>query len=157
MEQLQGASARIIYANDEAYQRLGAEGYRLLAQGKKATIEAEMRKGDGSLFWCKIQRTALDAFKPHEGSIWIWEDVTERKEAEEALRRITERTPTVQPGLGAIRGGLYSAARSHDLKEPLRMVTSFLACLRNVIRANSTRAPTNTSNSRWEEPRGCRG
>ena len=44
MGQFTGASTRIIYPDDKTYQRFSTEAYPLLAQGKKATIEAEMRK-----------------------------------------------------------------------------------------------------------------
>ena len=88
MEQLQGASTRIIYPDDEACARLGAEAYPLLGQGRKAAFEIEMRKGDGSPFWCRLEGNALDPAKPQDGSIWIWEDITARKRIEEELQRI---------------------------------------------------------------------
>ncbi|MEN6489490.1 MAG: PocR ligand-binding domain-containing protein, partial [Smithella sp.] len=86
-EQLEGASTRIIFPDDEAYQRQGDEIYSSLAQGKKAIIETCRRKGDGSLFWCRLEGIALDASRPQEGSIWIVEDITKRKLAEEALEK----------------------------------------------------------------------
>ena len=90
MEQFNGASTRIIYPNDESYRRFATEAYPLLARGKKAAFEIEMRKGDGSLFWCRLEGTALDSSKTDDGSIWIWEDITERRQAEEELRRLTK-------------------------------------------------------------------
>lgn len=90
-EQFKGASTRILFLNDELYERLGAENYPLLAQGKKAELETRMRKGDGSSFWCRLEGKALDASKPHDGSIWIWKDITDRKEAENALRESEQR------------------------------------------------------------------
>jgi PAS domain S-box-containing protein len=83
--QIQGASTRIIYPDDETYDRLSAETYPILAQGKKATLEAELRKGDGSLFWCRFEGSALDASRLQDGSIWIWEDITQRRRAEQQL------------------------------------------------------------------------
>jgi PAS domain S-box-containing protein len=90
MEQFRGASTRMIFRDDEAYERLGAESYARLAEGKNAAVEAEMRRGDGSLFWCRLEGIVLDAERPHEGSIWIWEDITERKQAQEALQKISK-------------------------------------------------------------------
>ena len=45
-----------------------------------------MRKGDGSTFWCRLEGKALDAATPMGVSIWIWEDITERKRAETDIR-----------------------------------------------------------------------
>jgi PAS domain S-box-containing protein len=86
-EQLEGASTRIGYLDDESYKRQGDEIYSLLAQGGKATFEIRRRKGDDSIIWCRYEGIALDAAQPHEGSIWIVEDITERKRAEEALEK----------------------------------------------------------------------
>jgi PAS domain S-box-containing protein len=91
MEQLQGASTRIVYPDDETYKRLDDKVFPILAQGKKVELEVEMRRRDGSSLWCRLEGNALDASKPHDGSIWIWEDITERKRAEEALAQHRDR------------------------------------------------------------------
>ncbi len=86
-EQARGASTRLIYASDEAYQRVGKESYPLLSQGGKAVFELELSKGDGSLFWCRMEGKALDAANLEEGAIWVYEDITERKRERESLLR----------------------------------------------------------------------
>jgi PAS domain S-box-containing protein len=98
MEQFQGASTCILYPSDEAYQKFGAKAYPLLARGKQAAFEVEMRKGDGSSFWCRLEGRALDALKHHDGSIWILEDITERKRAEEELTRHRDRLEELVKG-----------------------------------------------------------
>jgi PAS domain S-box-containing protein len=54
-----------------------------------------MRKGDGSLFWCRLEGKALDASKPQEGVIWIAEDITASKLTKEALLQSEERFRTL--------------------------------------------------------------
>ena len=93
LERLRGASTRLIYPDDATYARMGAAAYPLLAQGQKATLETEMVKSDGSPFWCRLEGKALDPSHPFDTSIWIFEDVTERKRTEEALQQLS-RTQT---------------------------------------------------------------
>ena len=59
----------------------------LLAAGQPFEIEREMRKKDGSRFWCRLLGQAVDPDRPGEGgTIWIADDVTER-------RRLDARSP----------------------------------------------------------------
>ncbi len=87
IEQCQGISSRILYPDDETYERMGSEVYPLLAQGEKASFEVETRRGDGSRFWCRLEGKALEASRLEEGVIWILEDITERKQERESLLR----------------------------------------------------------------------
>jgi len=89
MDKCQGASTRIIYPDDAAYRKV-ADTYPLLAQGKKATVELELRKGKDSLFWCRLEGKAVDPARADEGVIWIAEDITERKRAEAEIRKLNE-------------------------------------------------------------------
>lgn len=117
-EQLLGASTRIIYPSDEAYERIVAEAYPLLAQGKKATLETELCKGDGSLFWCRLEGKAMDASNPREGVIWIAEDITERKRAEEALeKRIVALTRPLDNAQGIVFDELFNLSDIQHLQD----------------------------------------
>jgi PAS domain S-box-containing protein len=91
IHQLQGVPTRTLYPSIDAYEKLGAQVYPLLAEGKKAQLEVEMKKGDGALFWCRLEGKALDPSKPNDGSIWIFEDISERKRIEETIRINEER------------------------------------------------------------------
>lgn len=86
LDQLQGASTRILYPSEEVYETLGSDAYPVLARGEESETELQMRRGDGSLFWCRFVGRALDPARPDDGSIWVFEDISERKNAEQKLR-----------------------------------------------------------------------
>lgn len=75
---------------EEGYTRLASEGYSTLAQGKVFSTETHMRKKDGTIRLCTIDAKALDPSNISQGAICVVQDVTERREAEEALRRSEE-------------------------------------------------------------------
>ena len=85
LERIQGISTRVLYPDEASYNLVAAQAYPLLAQGQKASFEIQMKKGDDSLFWCHFEGKALDPSRPQDGSIWICEDISERKRAEESL------------------------------------------------------------------------
>jgi diguanylate cyclase (GGDEF)-like protein/PAS domain S-box-containing protein len=79
-------STDIIFPSEAEFEAAGARQYASLAQGNYFTEERMYRKQDGTLFWCLVSGCALDASRPNEGSIWVYADITERKQAEEKLR-----------------------------------------------------------------------
>ncbi|MEW6165362.1 MAG: diguanylate cyclase [Pseudomonadota bacterium] len=95
-----GLPGRALYPSDAAYEALGAEAGPVLAAGLPFRAEAEMRRQDGSLFWCRMSAKAIDPRRPQDGTIWIMEDITQEHAHREALaraheeleRRVAERT-----------------------------------------------------------------
>ncbi len=85
VDKFQGASTRIVYPDDEAYQKLTNEAYSMIAQGKEAVFETRMCKRDGSLFWCRVKGKALNPSRLEEGTVWTSEDISEQKQKSEAL------------------------------------------------------------------------
>ncbi|MES2129512.1 MAG: EAL domain-containing protein, partial [Pseudomonadota bacterium] len=84
--EMTGESTLIVFANQQDYDAAGARQYPTLAEGNYFTEERQYRKRDGSLFWCLVSGCALDQGAPNMGSIWVYADITERKQAEEKLR-----------------------------------------------------------------------
>ncbi len=99
-----GRSTEIVYPSREAFEQAGKDRYARLAAAETVTEERQVRRKDGSLFWCKVVGRAIDPAHPHEGSIWIYDDVTAERAARESLeasrlaleRAVAERTAELQ-------------------------------------------------------------
>lgn len=88
---LNGHDTVMLYPSREEYDRLGRIGYGHLETHESYSDERMMRRRDGSLFWCHVSGRPLDHEHPMRDGIWIFEDISERRQAEEALQRANER------------------------------------------------------------------
>lgn len=84
-----GLETSVLYADEQEYRRVGTEGYGQLAKGEAYTTETEMKRRDGTRFWCSLTGRAVNPANLAEGSIWMLQDITERKRAEAALQEKT--------------------------------------------------------------------
>ena len=81
-----GSSTAIVFPSRYDYEEAGERQYPALGAGGDFSEERHYRRRDGSLFWALVSGCALDPLRPGEGSIWVYADITARKEAEEKLR-----------------------------------------------------------------------
>ncbi|MEK7736247.1 MAG: diguanylate cyclase, partial [Pseudomonadota bacterium] len=98
--ELVGNSTLVLYPTVREYDDDGARDFEKLMRGESVIDERRVRRKDGSLFW--VRTTCRKTDVPGHGLdvIWIFEDVTERHQAEYALvrahdeleRRVIERT-----------------------------------------------------------------
>ncbi|MDD2500101.1 MAG: transporter substrate-binding domain-containing protein [Geobacter sp.] len=77
--ELQGGDTRKLYPTPESYVQLGIDAYPLLASGLTYHTELQMCCKDGSLIWIRLQGMALYPEQPTKGSVWTFEDITERQ------------------------------------------------------------------------------
>ncbi|MGH8676626.1 MAG: PAS domain S-box protein, partial [Burkholderiales bacterium] len=85
--EMRGRSTRTILINDETYERLGREVYDTLRAGAPVHVqETLMERKDGSKFWGRVTAAALDPQEPLRGIVAIYEDITDRRAAEQALQ-----------------------------------------------------------------------
>ncbi|MTJ81448.1 MAG: response regulator, partial [Telmatospirillum sp.] len=90
-EELAGQDSRIIFAAEADYEQAGREAYPALARGKTSQLEWQYRRKNGSVFWGRASGRAIDALDPTGGSVWVLEDITERRSAEERLAKAETR------------------------------------------------------------------
>ncbi|MET0858588.1 MAG: EAL domain-containing protein, partial [Telluria sp.] len=81
-----GIPGRALYASDEVYDQLGREASPLLSVGRPFQTEVEMVRKDGTAMWVQVIAFVVNPEDPSRGTIWIIEDRTRQKRAEESLR-----------------------------------------------------------------------
>jgi diguanylate cyclase (GGDEF)-like protein/PAS domain S-box-containing protein len=84
--ELTGGPTSIIFPSQHDYDLARERQYPAMAAGNYFSEERQYRKRDGTLFWCLASACALDPNDPGGGSIWVYADITGRKQAEEKLR-----------------------------------------------------------------------
>ncbi len=126
-----GMDTALFYANREKYDRVGMEGYERLVKGDAYSVEVEMKRKDGSLFWCNLAGRAVDSSNFDEGSIWILTDITERKRAEDELIHINRslEQATAIADLANAAKSEFLANMSHEIRTPLNGVLGMVGLL----------------------------
>jgi diguanylate cyclase (GGDEF)-like protein/PAS domain S-box-containing protein len=86
---VQGVSVavRSLYGDDATWQAARADTARDFAAGRVHTAEYALARGDGSRFWGRLSGRLFDPSRPRGRSVWLLDDVTERVEAADAVRR----------------------------------------------------------------------
>ena len=85
--ELNGEPTVVLYGDEDDYHAVG-QSYGELAKGLSFSLQAQMRRKDGTLFWARVTGRAADASDPRLGAVWLIEDVTEQKRADEEMQRL---------------------------------------------------------------------
>ncbi|MFA6312761.1 MAG: response regulator [Sterolibacterium sp.] len=112
-----GQPGRAIYASDESYEEVGRTAGPLLAQNLPFERDMLVRRQDGSNFWCNLKAFVADPKDPAAGTIWITEDRSAVKAAEEEIkesRRIAEVANAAKSE--------FLANMSHEIRTPMNAI-----------------------------------
>ena len=90
---LLGQSARMIYASDEDYERLGAQVRDAFDAGRAYAGEWQMRRADETRFWASLRGNAVDAEDPSAGAIWSVADISDQRVENEHLTWLAMHDP----------------------------------------------------------------
>jgi len=102
-DELIGSSTLVFYPTVRDYDQQWEHAYAPLQRGEAVSAEERVRRKDGSVFWVRSTGRKTEAPGLGLDVIWIFEDVSERHQAEEALlrardemeQRVVERTTTL--------------------------------------------------------------
>jgi diguanylate cyclase (GGDEF)-like protein/PAS domain S-box-containing protein len=84
--ELVGQPGSVFYLSEEAYAEIGRLAGPILARGEQLDHEISMRRKDGSTVYCHMRAKAINPANTAEGTIWIAEDIGERKRAQAEMQ-----------------------------------------------------------------------
>jgi len=127
-EELIGETIRILYPNDEVYNKIGTNIYPELTTGKSFEATQEFICRHGRKKTIKTIGKAIDATDLSKGTIWLFEDVSEQLRAELFIQNQTQELIKLNDDKDR-----FISILAHDLKSPFNSILGFLDLLTSNI------------------------
>ena len=86
--ELVGNSMLMLYPTLREYDADGTTSFEILQRGETVVSERPLRRKNGTLVWIRATGQRTDAPGPGLDVIWIFEDITLRQQAEDALQKV---------------------------------------------------------------------
>lgn len=109
-----GGSLERIFASISEFERMVDEITHGSKEASSYHTEAMLRRKDGSELWGSIYCTSIDRMDPGRGEIWILDDITMRKQTEDALKRAVEAAQAASRAKSE-----FVANMSHEVRTPM--------------------------------------
>ncbi|HEY4665294.1 MAG TPA: diguanylate cyclase, partial [Comamonas sp.] len=116
-EQVVGIRSANLHPSREEFKALGRAAYPSMVLGKTFRTERRMRRRSGHLFWASLTGHLINPAAPHEGAIWIIDDIDEQRRRKamlsSALREKQLLFETAAVGIAYFKQGALTRCNPH--------------------------------------------
>lgn len=116
-DQVVGIRSASLHPSREDFKALGRTAYPSMIQGKTFKTERRLRRHNGHLFWASLTGHLINAKSPHEGAIWIVDDIDEQRHRKallsSAIREKQLLFETAAVGIAYFRQGALTRCNPH--------------------------------------------
>jgi PAS domain S-box-containing protein len=130
-EELLGNNARMVYASDAEYERVGTVKYGLIKEHGSGTLETKWRCKDGQIIDVLLSSSPIDAQDWGAGVTFTALDITRSKQTERERERLIAELEKKNAELER-----FACTVSHDLKSPLITISGFAGLLQRHLSSN---------------------
>jgi len=116
---LKGKNTRILYNNQQEYDRVGIDLYSKIDKSGNGLVETRLLRKDGTLMDCRIRASKLKATDPSKGIIVVITDISELKLLQMQLHQAQK-----MEAIGVLAGGI-----SHDFNNILMGIQGHLSLM----------------------------
>jgi PAS domain S-box-containing protein len=120
-EEMIGKATGILSISPESYAQLGATVGPDLSKGDAVQVEWQLRRKSGESFWGRLSAKSISIQGYQFSTVWMIEDITEKKQAEQAIRdaeaRLRNILETSPVGIAAVADNkpVYANARYAEM------------------------------------------
>ena len=101
--EIEGQDTRFMYPSDEEYVTVSSGYNKIVSAGQTYHGEHVLQRKDGTTVLCAMSGSAIDPDDLPKGSVWLFEDITEKKRMEAELARKSE---LLQAAIDHMPGGM---------------------------------------------------
>ena len=115
--ELDGVEAVNIFTDQASYARIGALAREILPAGQTLDHELFLKRKDSGTLWCRLMGRAVEPGDESQGTIWIIDDFSDRKQRELLLETARESAESA-----ARLKAQFLANMSHEIRTPMNAI-----------------------------------